>query len=92
MQLQSLHLAFQKLPVAFFDRPKPTPGSSFPAADRRICQKWALHSIFDVENAGLNPKKPFNIGADDPRIRNSNFGPNQPVTYLVMEDKCLPTR
>lgn len=38
-----------------------------------ILDKWSSKSIFDGENVGSYPKKPFNIGAYGPRIPNSNF-------------------
>ena len=40
-----------------------------------IRQKFGHCGIFDGENGGWYPKKPFNIAWDDPRIPNSKFGP-----------------
>jgi len=40
----------------------------------KIRAKSTSNCIFDAENVVSIPKKPFNNGADRPRIRNSKFG------------------
>lgn len=49
----------------------PTHAPSHPEAEIR--DKWPRESIFDGENVGSVPKKPFNNRADGPKIPNSNF-------------------
>ena len=51
--------------------------------------KLAFYAIFDVENVGSDPKKPFNYGSEGPRIPNSKFGPARQNAILASKAGLL---